>query len=170
MISACKRGGCLSVTVISPYYGYARQDRGAKGKATPITSGDVSQIIEFMGATRIITVDLHSLQTTGMVSSKCQFEDYEAAFAGLSYFLENIHDKKNLVVVSPDAGGMKRAQSFHKHFLWHGHTDVGLAMISKERKAVNEVGEVILIGDVTGKQCIIVDDMVDTAGTLCAAA
>lgn len=72
--------------------------------------------------------------------------------------------------MSPDAGGMKRAQSFHKHFLWHGHTDVGLAMISKERKAANEVGEVVLIGDVSGKQCIIIDDMVDTAGTLCAAA
>ena len=62
-----------------------------------------------MGATRIISVDLHSLQTTGMVTAKCQFEDYQGAFAGLSYFLENIEDKKNLVVVSPDAGGMKRA-------------------------------------------------------------
>jgi len=170
MISACRRAGALSVTVVSPYYGYARQDRGAKGKASPVTSGDVSQILEFVGASRIITVDLHSLQTTGMVSPRCQFEDYEGAFAGLNYFLENIEDKKNLVVVSPDAGGMKRAQSFHKHFLYHGHNEVGLAMISKERKAANEVGEVILIGDVQGKQCIIVDDMVDTAGTLCAAA
>ena len=169
MISACKRSGALSVTVIAPYYGYARQDRGAKGKATPITSGDVSQIIEFIGADRIITVDLHSLQTTGMVTAKCQFEDYEAAFAGLDYFLQEIEDKTNLVVVSPDAGGMKRAQSFHKHFAYHGHDQVGLAMISKERKAANEVGEVVLIGDVKGKQCIIVDDMVDTAGTLCAA-
>ena len=69
----------------------------------------------------------------------------------MSYFLDNIEDKKNLVVVSPDAGGMKRAQSFHKNFLWHGFKDVGLAMISKERKAANEVGEVILIGDVKGK-------------------
>ena len=105
-----------------------------------------------------------------MVSAKCQFEDYEAAFAGLSYFLENIEDKKNLVVVSPDAGGIKRATAFHKHFLWHGHSDVGLATISKERKAANEVGEVVLIGDVKGKQCIIVDVMIDTAGTLCTAA
>ena len=105
-----------------------------------------------------------------MVTAKCQFEDYEAAFAGLSYFLENIKDKDNLVVVSPDAGGIKRATSFHKHFSWHGHNNVGLAMISKERKAANEVGEVVLIGDVKGKQCIIVDDMADTAGTLCAAA
>lgn len=104
-----------------------------------------------MGANRIISVDLHSLQTTGMVTAKCQFEDYEAAFAGLSYFLEHIEDKKNLVVVSPDAGGMKRAQSFHKHFQWHGHNEVGLAMISKERKAANEIGEVILVGDVQGK-------------------
>lgn len=170
MISACRRAGALSVTVVSPYYGYARQDRGTKGKATPVTSADVSQILEFMGASRIITVDLHSLQTSGMVTAKCQFEDFEGAFAGLDYFLKNIEDKKNLVVVSPDAGGMKRAQSFHKHFLWHGHNEVGLAMISKERKAANEVGEVILIGDVKGKQCIMVDDMADTAGTLCAGA
>ena len=87
MISACRRSGAKSVTVIAPYYGYARQDRGSKGKATPITSGDVAQILEFIGATRIISVDLHSLQTTGMVTAKCQFEDFEAAFAGLSYFL-----------------------------------------------------------------------------------
>ena len=136
----------------------------------PITSGDVSQILEFVGATHIITVDLHSLQTAGMVTAKCQFEDFEGAFAGLSYFLENIKDKSNLVVVSPDAGGMKRAASFHQHFLWHGHNQVGLATMSKERKAANEVGEVILIGDVKGKQCILVDDMIDTAGTICAAA
>lgn len=169
MISACRRAGALSITVVAPYYGYARQDRKAdKGKACPITSGDVSQIIEFMGATRIISVDLHSLQTTGMV--KCQFDDYEAAFAGLSYFLENIEDKSNLVVVSPDAGGIKRATAFHKHFMWHGHSQVGFATISKERKAANEVGKTVLIGDVQGKQCIIVDDMIDTAGTLCAAA
>ncbi len=84
--------------------------------------------------------------------------------------MQEIQDKKNLVVVSPDAGGMKRATSFHKHFEYHGHNEVGLAMISKERKAANEVGEVVLIGDVRGKQCIIVDDMIDTAGTLCAAA
>ena len=137
MISACRRAGAISVTVVAPYYGYARQDRSYKGRAVPITSGDVSQILEFMGASRIISVDLHSLQTTGMVSAKCQFEDYEGAFAGLAYFLETIQDKDNLVVVSPDAGGMKRAQSFHKHFLWHGYRNVGLAMISKERKAAN---------------------------------
>ena len=158
------------MTVVAPYYGYARMDRGIHGRAVPITSGDVSQILEFIGANRIISVDLHSLQTTGMVTAKCQFEDYEAAFAGLNYFLGEIEDKKNLVVVSPDAGGIKRATAFHKHFAWHGHNDVGLATISKERKAANEVGEVVLIGDVKGKQCIIVDDMCDTAGTLCAAA
>ena len=92
-----------------------------------------------------------------MVTAKCQFEDFEGAFAGLSYFLENIKDKSNLVVVSPDAGGMKRAASFHQHFLWHGHNQVGLATISKERKAANEVGEVILIGDVKGKVAVLVD-------------
>ena len=109
-------------------------------------------MIEFMGATRIISVDLHSLQTAGMVSSKCQFEDYEAAFAGLSYFLETKEvDKNNLVVVSPDAGAIKRAKSFHSHFKVHGHKDVGFAVMHKERIEANKVAEVFLIGDVTGK-------------------
>jgi len=129
----------------------------------------VSQILEFMGVNRIISVDLHSLQAQGFVSSKVVFDNYEGAFAGLSYFLKNIPDKNELVVVSPDAGGMGRAKSFHGHFGFHGHTNVGLAMISKERKQANQVDSMILIGDVKDKVCIIVDDMVDTAGTLCKA-
>lgn len=96
-------------------------------------------------------------------------DNYEAAFAGLSYFLEEIKDKDNLVVVSPDAGGMARAKSFHSHFSKHGHDSVSLAMISKERKVANQVDNMILIGDVKGKDCIVVDDMADTAGTLCSA-
>eukprot|EP00352_Strombidinopsis_acuminata_P000493 CAMPEP_0176338802 /NCGR_PEP_ID=MMETSP0126-20121128/249_1 /TAXON_ID=141414 ORGANISM="Strombidinopsis acuminatum, Strain SPMC142" /NCGR_SAMPLE_ID=MMETSP0126 /ASSEMBLY_ACC=CAM_ASM_000229 /LENGTH=174 /DNA_ID=CAMNT_0017681997 /DNA_START=529 /DNA_END=1053 /DNA_ORIENTATION=+ len=97
-------------------------------------------------------------------------DNYEGAFAGMSYFLKEIKDiDNNLVVVSPDAGGMTRAKSFHSHFSKHGYDHVGLAMISKERKAANQVDNMILIGDVKGKDCIIVDDMIDTAGTLCGA-
>ena len=106
-----------------------------------------------------------------MVSSKCQFEDYNAAFAGLSYFLTTKEiDKSNLVVVSPDAGAIKRAKTFHSHFKTHGHNDVGFAVMHKERIEANKVAEVFLIGDVKGKQCILIDDMIDTAGTICAAA
>ena len=90
----------------------------------------------------------------------------------MSYFLDStvIPNKDELCVVSPDAGGMKRAKSFHSNFSVHGHDKVGLAMISKERKEANQVDSMILIGNVKGKTCIIVDDMIDTAGTLCAAA
>jgi len=127
-------------------------------------------MLEFMGVNKIITVDLHSLQAQGYVTSKCQFDNYEGAFAGLSYVLKNVENKDELVVVSPDAGGMARAKSFHSHFKFHGHDQVGLAMIHKERKVANQVDNMTLIGDVEGKTCVIVDDMVDTAGTLCLAA
>ena len=125
-----------------------------------------------MGVNRIITVDLHCLQAQGFVSNKVVFDDYEGAFAGLSFFLDdkNIPNKNDLCVISPDAGGMKRAKAFHGHFSYHGYDQVGLAMISKERKQANQVDSMTLIGDVKGKTCIIVDDMIDTAGTLCAAA
>ena len=129
-------------------------------------------MLEFIGVNRIITVDLHSLQAQGFVSSQVVWDDFEGAFAGLSYFLDSkvIENKDNLCVVSPDAGGMKRAKAFHDHFGFHGHDQVGLAMISKERKQANQIDSMVLIGDVKGKTCIIVDDMIDTAGTLCAAA
>ena len=119
-----------------------------------------------------MTVDLHCLQAQGFVSSKVAFEDYQGAFAGLSYFLDEkvIPDKSKLCVVTPDAGGEKRAKSFQRHFSFHGHDQVDLAMISKERKQANQVDNMVLIGNVQGKTCVIVDDMIDTAGTLCGAA
>jgi len=91
-----------------------------------------------MGVNRIITVDLHCLQAQGFCSSKLAFDDYEGAFAGISYFLDDkvIPNKNDVCVISPDAGGMKRAKAFHDHFGYHGH-EVGLAMISKERKQAN---------------------------------
>lgn len=89
----------------------------------------------------------------------------------MSYFLKEIKDKSEIVIVSPDAGGAKRAESFHKHFSYHGYGGkVGLAMMNKERKFDNKVEKVELIGNVEGKICILVDDMIDTAGTLCEAA
>lgn len=172
MVSACKRAGARSVTVVTPYFGYARQDRRFNNQAVPVSSADVTQILEFIGVNRIVTVDLHCLQAQGFVSNKVVFDDYEGAFAGLSYFLDNkvIPNKDDVCVVSPDAGGMKRAKAFHDHFGYHGHDKVGLAMISKERKQANQVDSMQLVGNVEGKTCIIVDDMVDTAGTLCQAA
>lgn len=98
------------------------------------------------------------------------FENLEGGFIGLSYFLKNIQDKSNICVVSPDAGGMHRAKIFHSHFEYHGYRNVDFAMIHKERKEANKVDSMTLIGNVKGKTCILVDDMIDTAGTLCEAA
>lgn len=123
-----------------------------------------------MGVSRIVTVDLHSLQAQGYVSCKTAFDDFQGAFAGLSYFLKEIPNKDDLVVIAPDAGAMARAKSFQGHFKYHGHDQVGLAMISKERKVANQIESMILVGDVQNKDCVIVDDMIDTAGTLCTAA
>ena len=170
MISACKRSGALSVSAICPYYGYARADRKFNNGACPISAAEVSRMLELAGVDKIFTVDLHSLQTQGFVSSKVQFDDFVGSFTGLSYFLENIKDKDQIVVVSPDAGGMKRATSFQKNFWQHGHENVGLAFCNKERKKANEVASMTLIGDVKDKTCILIDDMADTCGTLCTAA
>ena len=112
MISACKGSGAKSVTAVVPYYGYARADRKFSNQAIPDSASDVSGMLEHIGVDRIITVDLHSLQTQGFVSSKVVFDDFEGGFSGLSYFLKNIDDKDNLIVVSPDFGGLKRAISF----------------------------------------------------------
>ena len=104
------------------------------------------------------------------MSPKVPFDNLEGAFAGLSYFMQEIPDKNNLVVISQDAGGLGRAKAFHKHFSYFGETSVGLAMLNKERKEANKIEKMELVGDVTGKTCVIVDDMIDTAGTLCEAA
>lgn len=124
-----------------------------------------------MGANRLVSVDLHVSQAQGYVSPRTTFDNLEGAFAGLSYFLNEIPDKSQIMVISPDAGGLGRAKSFHKHFNYHGYEGkVGLAMLNKERKEANKIEKMELVGNVEGKTCIIIDDMIDTAGTLCEAA
>ena len=92
-----------------------------------------------MGVNRIISVDLHANQAQGYVSSNVAFDNLEGGFIGLSYFLNHIENKSDICVVSPDAGGMHRAKTFHSHFEWHGYHNIGLAMIHKERKEANKV-------------------------------
>lgn len=117
---------------------------------------------------KIITFDIHATAVTGCTTSKVSFDDYETGFIGIDWFLENVKGG-DLCVVAPDAGAAKRAKTFQSQFEWHGR-DVGLALMHKERKQANVVESATVIGDVRGKTCIIVDDMVDTAGTLCKAA
>ncbi|MEN8686762.1 MAG: ribose-phosphate pyrophosphokinase [Desulfuromonadales bacterium] len=159
MIDALKRASAARITAVIPYFGYARQDRKVAPR-TPITSKLVADLITTAGAQRVLCVDLHAGQIQGffnipvdhLYAAPVVLDDIKSRFAG------------ELVVVSPDAGGTERARAFAKRL------NAGLAIIDKRRSAAN-ISEVMhIIGDVDGKTCIIVDDMIDTAGTLCQAA
>ena len=159
MIDALKRASAARITAVIPYFGYARQDRKVAPR-TPITSKLVADLIATAGAQRVLCVDLHAGQIQGffnipvdhLYAAPAVLEDVKARFT------------EELVVVSPDAGGTERARAFAKRL------NAGLAIIDKRRSAAN-VSEVMhIIGDVDGRTCIIVDDMIDTAGTLCQAA
>ena len=159
MIDALKRASAARITAVIPYFGYARQDRKVAPR-TPITSKLVADLITTAGAQRVLCVDLHAGQIQGffnipvdhLYAAPVVLDDIKSRFRG------------EVVVVSPDAGGTERARAFAKRL------NAGLAIIDKRRSAAN-VSEVMhIIGDVDGKPCIIVDDMIDTAGTLCQAA
>ncbi len=159
MIDALKRASAARITAVIPYFGYARQDRKVAPR-TPITSKLVADLITTAGAQRVLCVDLHAGQIQGffnipvdhLYAAPAVLEDVKARFT------------EELVVVSPDAGGTERARAFAKRL------NAGLAIIDKRRSGAN-VSEVMhIIGDVDGRTCIIVDDMIDTAGTLCQAA
>ncbi|PLX79595.1 MAG: phosphoribosylpyrophosphate synthetase [Desulfuromonas sp.] len=159
MIDALKRASSARITAVIPYFGYARQDRKVAPR-TPITSKLVADLVTTAGAHRVLCVDLHAGQIQGffnipvdhLYAAPVLLEDIKPRFSG------------ELVVVSPDAGGTERARAFAKRL------DSGLAIIDKRRSGPN-VSEVMhIIGDVKDKTCIIVDDMIDTAGTLCQAA
>jgi ribose-phosphate pyrophosphokinase len=160
MADALRRASAGSITAVIPYYGYARQDRKVAPR-TPITSKLVADLIQAAGVTRVVSVDLHAGQIQGFFNIP-----FDHLFA-MPVFLED-YLKKNFdssaVFVSPDAGGVERTRAYSKRM--NGQ----LAIIDKRRERAN-VSEVMhLIGDVRGRDCIIVDDMIDTAGTLCGAA
>lgn len=159
MLDAFKRASAGSVTAVIPYYGYARQDRKVAPR-TPISAKLVADIITAAGATRVVCVDLHAGQIQGFFN--IPVDHLYATPVLLDYIKKNFRD--DVVFVSPDAGGVERARAFAKRI------GANLAIIDKRRPAPN-VSEVMnIIGDVTGKIAIILDDMVDTAGTLTQAA
>ncbi|PLX83637.1 MAG: phosphoribosylpyrophosphate synthetase [Desulfuromonas sp.] len=159
MIDALKRASAASITAVIPYFGYARQDRKVAPR-TPITSKLVADILVTAGATRVMTMDLHASQIQGFFN--VPVDNLYAAPVILADIKKRFEGR--VVVVSPDAGGTERARAFAKRL------DAGLAIIDKRRSGPN-VSEVMhIIGDVSGETCIIVDDMIDTAGTLCQAA
>ena len=155
MIDALKRSSAKRITAVIPYYGYARQDRKCEPRV-PITSRLVADLLETAGTHRVLTIDLHAGQIQGFFSIPV---DHLFAMKVLIPYLQSL-DLKNMVVISPDAGGVERARAFAKRL------GVSLAIIDKRREGVNEVKAMNIIGDVKGKMAFIVDDMVDTAGTL----
>eukprot|EP00531_Pseudo-nitzschia_arenysensis_P004393 CAMPEP_0116130366 /NCGR_PEP_ID=MMETSP0329-20121206/8431_1 /TAXON_ID=697910 /ORGANISM="Pseudo-nitzschia arenysensis, Strain B593" /LENGTH=515 /DNA_ID=CAMNT_0003624719 /DNA_START=100 /DNA_END=1647 /DNA_ORIENTATION=- len=168
MVSTLRRASARRITVVIPYYGYARQDRKMQARV-PISAADVARLIEAMGVDRVIAVDLHCGQIQGFFGPRVPVDNLDGGIVGLDYF--GSKDLHNPVVVSPDAGGVYRAKKF-KEGLMHKYDmqDIGLAMIVKQRARAGLVDTMDLVGDVKNCDCILVDDMIDTAGTLCKAA
>lgn len=165
MIDACRRASAGRITAVIPYFGYARQDRKAKSR-DPISARLVANMLTAAGADRILTMDLHAPQIQGFFDipldhllGNPSFVDYY-----LSKFPENQYDHEQFVVVSPDVGSVSRARAFA------AKVHMGLAIVDKRRPKANVCEVMNIIGDVQGKTCILYDDMVDTAGSLCNAA
>jgi ribose-phosphate pyrophosphokinase len=160
MCDALRRASAGSITAVIPYYGYGRQDRKVAPR-TPITSKLVADLIQASGTTRVVSVDLHAGQIQGFFN--IPFDHLYAMPVMLEDYLKKSFDS-SAVFVSPDAGGVERTRAYSKRL------NASLAIIDKRRERAN-VSEVMhLIGEVKGKDCIIVDDMIDTAGTLAGAA
>ena len=158
MIDAAKRASAAHITAVCPFYGYVRQDRKSHGRE-PITARLVTDILSAAGADRIVTVDLHSGQTQGFFNGP--FDHLIAGPAIEAYIRENFSD---FIMVSPDAGRVKQTERFANHL------GVSMAIVHKHRTGKNIAEAITIIGDVAGKHCVINDDMIDTAGTICAAA
>ncbi len=161
LVDAMRRSSAARITAVVPYFGYARQDRRPRSARVPITAKVVADMIVVAGTDRVLTVDLHADQIQGFFDIPV-----DNVYAS-PILLGDIWRQKypDLVVVSPDVGGVVRARALAKRL-----DDADLAIIDKRRPRPNEARVMNIIGDVEGRSCIIVDDLVDTAGTLCQAA
>lgn len=159
MIDAAKRASAGYITAVIPYFGYARQDRKDKPRV-PISAKLIANILEAAGVNRIMTMDLHADQIQGFFDIPVDHLKSEAIF--MPYLQKQ--DLSNVIFASPDVGGVKRARSYAKYF------EKDLVICDKERRRANEVSAITVIGDVAGKDVIIIDDLIDTAGTMCKAA
>lgn len=159
MIDALKRASAGSIVAVMPYFGYARQDRKTRPRQ-PISARLVADLLTAAGVNRVLSMDLHAGQIQGFFNIPV---DHVYAMPVMMEHLRT-HFSANTVIVSPDAGGVERARAYSKRL------DASLAIIDKRRPAPNVAEVVNIIGDVRGRDCIIVDDLCDTAGTLCAAA
>lgn len=161
MADALRRSSAGRITAVIPYFGYARQDRRPRSARVPITAKVVADMLTTVGIDRVVMIDLHADQIQGF------FDIPVDNIYGSPILLADLRQQKydNLIVVSPDIGGVVRARAIAKQM-----GDVDLAIIDKRRPKANESQVMHIIGDVSGRDCVIVDDMVDTAGTLCKAA
>lgn len=157
LMEACKRASAKSITAVIPYFGYARQDRKPVSR-TPITAKLVARMLEVAGADRIVTMDLHAGQIQGF------FDIPVDDLSSRPLFVEDLKTNGVDVIVSPDAGGVARARKVAKRL------GLEIAIIDKRREKANEIASMNVIGDVRDKRCVIVDDIIDTGGTLIKAA
>jgi ribose-phosphate pyrophosphokinase len=160
MVDALRRASAGRITAVVPYFGYARQDRRVRSARVPITAKVVADMMVGVGVDRVLTVDLHAEQIQGF------FDVPVDNVYGSPVLLEDIEQQKfeNLIVVSPDIGGVVRARAVAKQL------GIDLAIIDKRRPRANVAEVMHIIGEIEGRTCLLVDDMVDTAGTLCSAA
>lgn len=161
MSDAVRRASAQRVTAVIPYYGYARQDRRARSARVPISAKVVADILGAVGIDRMLTVDLHADQIQGFFNMPV--DNVYGSPVLIDHMLSQRY--QNPIVVSPDVGGVVRARAVAKQA-----NDLDLAIIDKRRPQANETRVMNVIGDVAGKTCVLVDDIVDTAGTLCTAA
>ncbi|MEM7769447.1 MAG: ribose-phosphate pyrophosphokinase [Cyanobacteria bacterium P01_E01_bin.6] len=157
MVDACRRASARQITAVVPYYGYARADRKTAGRES-ITAKLVANLVTQAGANRVLAMDLHSSQIQGYFDIPC---DHVYGMPVLLQYLES-KNLDDIVVVSPDVGGVARARAFAKKL-----DDAPLAIIDKRRQAHNVAEVMNVVGDVRNKTAILVDDMIDTAGTIC---
>ena len=161
MVDAMRRASAQRITAVVPYFGYARQDRRVRSARVPITAKVVADMMVAVGVDRVLTVDLHAEQIQGF------FDVPVDNVYGSPVLIDDINEQnyEDLMIVSPDIGGVVRARAVAKQL-----NDLDLAIIDKRRPKANVSQVMHIIGDVKGRTCILVDDMVDTAGTLCKAA
>ena len=159
---ALRRSSASRITAVIPYFGYARQDRRTKAR-TPISSKLVANLITQAGISRVLTMDLHSAQVQGFFDIPVD-NLYASPIFSLDILTQFAESQQDIIVISPDVGGVSRARELAKRI------DAGLAVVDKRRSEAGEVSEMTVIGHVENRICIMVDDICDTAGTLCNAA
>jgi ribose-phosphate pyrophosphokinase len=161
MVDACRRASASKITAVVPYFGYSRQDRRPRATRSAITAKLVANMVQGAGVDRLLTIDLHSDQIQGFFDIPVDNVYASPVLLGDAYRQRY----ENMIVVSPDVGGVVRARALAKRL-----DDADLAIIDKRRPRPNESKVMNIIGEVRGKTCVLIDDMVDTAGTLCAGA